>query len=100
MCGPWMGLDNVTTTSTELASPENRNKALRWRSSASYCALVALNAVMSSIPASIQGRQATSALQVARYFNIVIQDVWRLNNTRPRFSTGSQRQWQNCNSNI
>jgi hypothetical protein len=29
MCGPWMGLDNVTTTSTELASPENRNKALR-----------------------------------------------------------------------
>jgi hypothetical protein len=69
-CTPWTGLvtplDTASPATISLASADIRNGSADYEELQNVYAVVALNAHMTSIPNSIQGRPATSALQSAR----------------------------------
>lgn len=77
-CSPWAGLvsslDSTTSALTVLAGTDIRAGTSDFEELTSVYSLVALSVYMTSIPGSIQGRPATSALQSARYLNAIVQE--------------------------
>jgi hypothetical protein len=86
-CAPWTGLvsslDAVSPATIALAGMDIRNGTDDFEELQNIYSVVALSAYMTSIPNSIQGRPATSALQSAWYLNGITQEYlapeqWKL----------------------
>ncbi|KAF2820659.1 hypothetical protein CC86DRAFT_428437 [Ophiobolus disseminans] len=77
-CSPWTGLisplDTTSPALTTLARPSIHNATPAFEDLKNIYSLVALSVYMTSIPGSIQGRPASSALQAARYLNGITQE--------------------------